>query len=115
MDDIQVSQDPFYGKFLKDIKIKEDGSPLLGEPNFHESQNPLYFQHQKKKEMHILPDNSLFQGSHAKAIMEGEKKKYLKRSAFEEQNMLKAQFKKEDLEKKLQNLGKNQAAKGKKK
>jgi len=34
---------------------------------------------------------------------------------FQEQNMLKAQFKKEDLEKKLQNLGKNQAAKGKKK
>ena len=52
------------------------------EPNFHESQNPLYFQHQKKKEMHILPDNSLFKGSHVKTIMEGEKKKHLKRHFF---------------------------------
>ena len=65
--------------------------------------------------MHILPDDSMFKGSHTKAIMEGEKKKHLKRSVFQEQSILKAWLKKEDLEKKFQNLGKNQVAKGKKK
>jgi len=108
MENIQVSQDPFYGELMKEITRKGNESPLLGKPNFQESQNPLYCQPQKKIEMHILPDDSLFKGSHMRAIMEEEKKKLLKRSIFQEQNMLKARFKKEDLEKKLQNLGKNQ-------
>ena len=56
----------------------------------------------------IITENDKIYKPYVYIIMEEEKKKHLKRLAFQEQNMLKARFKKEDLEKKLQNLGKNQ-------